>query len=539
MSRWRRRLARRSGRPPASPSAPDDAIAECLRVFDADYYAAQVPGLGAHDAWAYYLHAADAELRDPSPYFSTSYYREHTNVQTGRPALLDYVMRFLEGIERPVHPLFDAAFYRRRYPEIGTDAAFMHFVVHGDADCRRPSAQFDADFYRHAYLPLRAVRPLRHYLVDGAAKGYLPRPIPRDHDESSDALRDLLSGASVVLVGHDAQPSGGAMTVAMIARELSARGRSPVIVLRRGGPMIDDYRLLAPTVLLLEGWDRRGLWDAIPPGTPVIVNTAVGADFAAEIAQAGHQPLLLVHEFPEVIEALGATAVCRAAIEAGVDIGFALPAVRDAFDAAFRPSDRSRLHVFGFALYESAPEAGDYEQARDMLGPGTIVAGAGYADQRKGFDLFLQVAAQVHERRPDIRIVWFGDLGSWAETLAADAIGHGLPLELRGHVTPFQAWIAACDLLLVTSRSDVGPGTVLYAGVEGVPIVAFDTELGAAEHLRSVGALVPEGDVQAAVDRILTLLTADSDEMRDARVALARTFSVAPYVDRLLAVADA
>ncbi|MBX6374123.1 MAG: class I SAM-dependent methyltransferase [Acetobacteraceae bacterium] len=78
-------------------------------------------------------------------------------------------------------PLFDAEWYRRRYPDVaasGVDPA-LHYVLHGGAEHRNPGPAFDARWYleRHPDLAAAGVNPLLHYLEHGAAEGREIRPV--------------------------------------------------------------------------------------------------------------------------------------------------------------------------------------------------------------------------------------------------------------------------------------------------------------------------------------------------------------------------
>ena len=203
--------------------------------------------------------------------------------------------------------LFDAEWYLARHPDVlGSEIPgarlWDHFVASGDAEGRSPGPGFDAAFYARTYLEWEAVQPFRHYLRVGRARGFQPVAIARDAEESRAAMRTLVDGLAhpIVLMGHDAQPAGVPLLLLELAWRLRARGWAPVLVLLRGGPLLDRCRAAGPTLLVEEGYDAAGLGAALEPEVPVVGLTAVVAPTHAAKRPAG-PTLLLVQEMPRFV----------------------------------------------------------------------------------------------------------------------------------------------------------------------------------------------------------------------------------------------
>ena len=167
------------------------------------------------------------------------------------------------------------------------------------------------------------------------------------------------------------------------------------------------------------------------------------------------------------------------------------------------------------------------------IGPDELVVGAaGTADWRKGADLFVQVAALVARRAPDlpVRFVWVG------RVLPHEGVGPP-PRRRRGRprrpASPSSArsptrasYLALVDVFCLTSREDPFPLVCLEAGALGVPVVTFENG-GMAELAVADGdddpllAAVPYMDAEAMADEVIALLR-DPDGARRAGARLQR-----------------
>ncbi len=177
-----------------------------VEYFDTDFYAAQVPDLGANDAdpLQHYLSFGWLQDLDPSPDFSTAFYRAtHDQEQfKGKSPLIHYVQtgRDEGSIPRPVHPVlnvestaqrlkqqkrlladhFDADFYNAmssELPELGIDP-LQHYLLYGWREDRDPAPWFSTRFYRRSYPQHENYRldPLSHYLIWGRSRGFRTHP---------------------------------------------------------------------------------------------------------------------------------------------------------------------------------------------------------------------------------------------------------------------------------------------------------------------------------------------------------------------------
>lgn len=469
-------------------------------IFDPRYYGDQL-GLGDRGTPGHFRAEGDRAGLDPCPYFSTRFYKERYpdwQAAGARTAVEDFLQRSRAGELRQPHPLIDPAYYLARYPDLaglGARAA-LHFMTHGDAEVRSPSAGFDAGFYQRCYLELEQRHPFRHFVTRGRALGYLPRPDPRGEVASASAMVAALAGLArpFLLAVHDAQRAGVPLLALDIAAVLAGRGWQPVFVLHRAGPLIGRFRAQGPVHILAEGWNLRGLARALPAGAPVLVCTAAAADMAPVFAAAGHRSLVMIHEMADYLRAQGLLAGLAAARRAGAGLIASMPRMAAALVADIGP-----VPVLRPGIVPPPAPLSAFRRVRiwRKTQPGPVFIGAGHADRRKGFDLFLEAAGTIHARDPAARFVWLGALDGWARGLAEQALDAGLPLVLPGFVAESLAWYRAADAYLLTSRQDSGPTTAIHAAAVGTPFVGYAADIGIIGMTEGGGAFVAPGDTRA------------------------------------------
>jgi len=102
-----------------------------------------------------------------------------------------------------------------------------------------------------------------------------------------------------------------------------------------------------------------------------------------------------------------------------------------------------------------------------------VVGFVGRLTDVKGPDVFLEVAASVHSRRPAARFVVVGD-GELRQQLRKQASRLGLDevLQFTGWREDLEDVLSDCDLIVCSSRHEGTPLVVIEAAALGVPAVA-------------------------------------------------------------------
>jgi glycosyltransferase involved in cell wall biosynthesis len=355
----------------------------------------------------------------------------------------------------------------------------------------------------------------------------------------------------LLLVGHDAFPSGAQQLLLNIGRTMqSAFGAEIEFLLLAGGELAAEYARVATSTVpkepqalaaTIRELAERGFAGAI-------VNTSAAAEAVPILARHGIRSVLLIHELPRILREKSLEAAACLGIAAAKQVVFASAYVRDRLVHALKLPQDDKLMVRPQGCYKqvgSTAEETAALRAEFCLDPNNaLVLGVGYADLRKGFDLFLQVWRLTHTRRSDIHFCWVGGmdpaLREWLgdEIAAATATG---TLHVAGYRDDVGTFFCAAEALLLTSREDPFPTVALEAMSVGVPVLAFDGSGGIAEFLKeeALGPVVPYCDAPAMAEALQNLIAEGPDPAlsRKAQETVEKRFGFVPYVRDLLHLA--
>ena len=191
------------------------------------------------------------------------------------------------------------------------------------------------------------------------------------------------------------------------------------------------------------------------------------------------------------------------------------------------PEERTTTIHNGVDLAKFHPRPEQRAEARarwNLPADAFVMGGIGRLSYQKNFALFLETAAKVLAKHPAARFVIAGT-GEDEAALRAQASRLGLDsrLQFLGFVGDMTALYPALDLLLLTSRYEGLPITILEAMAVGIPIVASRLD-GMLEILRDGedAALVPPGERDAFVARVCELIEHPALARRYADAALTK-----------------
>ncbi len=366
-------------------------------------------------------------------------------------------------------------------------------------------------------------------------------------------LSRTVSAPRLLLVGHDAFPSGAQQLLLNLGRVARRSfGLEVEFLLLDGGKMEAAYKAVAPlTVAANEtAVDDRLKALAEQGFSHAIINTTAAARIVDRARSAGIEPIVLVHELPRIIREKHLTPGARMAVEAARHAVFPAPFVRDELLRELQAEASDRLLILPQGVYKDVafrPEAGARVRAEFGMAEGdSLIIGVGYADLRKGFDLFLQlwrlVAAMPTAGR--VHFAWAGGidpgLQDWLAAEIEDATASGT-FRMAGYRDDMDAVFSAADGYALTSREDPFPSVALESLSVGIPVFAFDRSGGIPDMLREVGegVVVPYGDITAMAQAIAQAVDAGiTPGQREARHRLVvERFAFKPYVQRLMHLA--
>jgi glycosyltransferase involved in cell wall biosynthesis len=360
----------------------------------------------------------------------------------------------------------------------------------------------------------------------------------------------------LLLVGHDAHRHGAQTLLLAIGRQLRRAHGLPVeFLLLEGGPMAQDYAEVAPISVCARTSDlplqsqkfaARGFRRAI-------VNTVAAGGACQVLAKAGIASTLLVHELPSLIREKSLTQFARRGLSAAEHAIFPAEAVRSGvLDIVGEIAEGgARSTILPQGVYQPVRfDRAKRTHLRRELGLATdsrLLIGIGYADMRKGFDLFLQLWRSLQAETPAVHLAWAGnmdrEIASYMapEIEAAESSG---TFHLLGFRRDLDALLSGADAFILTSREDPFPSSVLEAMSAGLPTVAFAGSGGIPEMLaeHDAGQAVPRADVAAMAQAALALcnLGPKARDARRARLAAiaASEFDFARYVRSIVDLAD-
>ena len=311
----------------------------------------------------------------------------------------------------------------------------------------------------------------------------------------------------VLLVSPSACEGGAERAFASLVRVLPAHGFDPVPALLSSGPLegwldrceLVEARPMSPlrldttarTVRALRRLARR------TGARAVISSKTQGHLYGGPAAAAAGLPAVWwMHEMPPVGYLYRRREPWRS--YQAEELARLIPAARvvcgNERAGRLQRHRAPRSHIVsirpGFPLHAVASRAGEGAALRAGLGLGRapIVGVLGRLSLSKGQDLFLRAAADLARRRPEVRFALVGgvildrdrEYGDRVVRLAQEGPLAGRVL-LPGQQEDPVPWLDALDVVVVASRTDVGPLALGEALALGKPVVT--TRVGAAEEL--------------------------------------------------------
>lgn len=180
--------------------------------------------------------------------------------------------------------------------------------------------------------------------------------------------------------------------------------------------------------------------------------------------------------------------------------------------------EKVKLIYNGFDLeemMENAAEEVDHPWLGDKREP--VIGALGRMVELKGFDYLLQAVKLVNDKSVPIRLLMIGK-GDLLEELKMKAEGFGIKnrVDFLGFKENPFAYLARCDLFVLSSLYEGLPSTLIEAMALGLPVISTRCPTGPEEIIEDErsGLLVPVADSKAIAEAIIRVLQDKDLNMR-------------------------
>lgn len=335
--------------------------------------------------------------------------------------------------------------------------------------------------------------------------------------------------SSVLFICHESSRTGAPLILLNFLKWLKQNTDLPFsIIIRKGGELDDEYRAIAPVLVLYPRSTSFFLWRRLnrirlsltlrkridgfikDPVALVYSNTFSNGELTAWLKKKSNTKLVThVHELGGVIDSLGKKNM-DFVLKSTDHFIAASHAVKKVLTGSYHipESAVSVVHEFLVSFTSDPVVPADVMKMIRENNKKFIVGAVGFADYRKGFDLFLDTAALVINdlEEKEIFFLWVGDFGRGKKELADRFIATH---QLRGHVlftgpaeNPSE-YYNIFDLVYLPSREDPFPLAMIESSWHAKPVMCFRESGGMPEFVDdTTGILVEDFNTKKAAEKI-------------------------------------
>ena len=366
------------------------------------------------------------------------------------------------------------------------------------------------------------------------------------------ALINTSQTKKIIYVGHDACYNGAQILSLNIIKELSEKLNYNIeMLLLSGGPLEEEYKKYA-YVTLLNKYNKEQISEKISNlkkngYLSAICNTSVVGNIVKLLHENEIRCISLIHELPKLIKNYHLEGSILKISKYADKIIFASSVVEKGFTSLVK-TDNSKIIIRPQGLYKINKYKNNKEEAKKCIREqlnipqnSKIILFVGYADKRKGIDLYLNVAQKLIEKNKNYYFVIVGDIET--EMLNSnlrffnDKKYKDFIIRV-GKQYDTSLYYAGSDLYLLTSREDPFPSVVLEAFDVGLPVIGFENAGGFADIInKSTGKLVKyenTQDMANAVEEILENKDLITSINKNTQFLIEQDYSWSDYVKTLV-----
>lgn len=317
----------------------------------------------------------------------------------------------------------------------------------------------------------------------------------------------------ILLVSHDAHPHGAQILTLNLAKEFKQKLHFDVEMIVLGdGIMLSKFAKYATVHrfdlhMMSESEITRKLERIRSKSIDLaLVNTTVSGKLTPFLKKCGYSVVSLIHELPKVLESMNLKQHALEIAAHADKIVFPAHQVQEGFEAFIGSSlKQGVIRPQGIYLPSILRDGASKDEVKlevkEELGipsSSKLIMCAGYADHRKGFDIFVKSALSVMSGDDTVYALWVGhwDKPFVDKEMAMVDKNMKHRFLLPGLVEDPRKYYVAADVYALTSREDPFPSVVMEALDALTPVVAF-RDSGGFENLlsRECGLLVDKGNV--------------------------------------------
>lgn len=285
----------------------------------------------------------------------------------------------------------------------------------------------------------------------------------------------------ILLVGHNGDNGGAEILLKNMIHEFQNQNVDVVVFVKKQGPIVNEYKKIAPTFIVDDDEKMEFYIDELSKlgFENVILNTVITGNFIPLLQKYNFYIISLVHELPGVIRGLHAENLSKTIADFADLVIFPSEFVYKHFAAMFNIKNRYLIQPQGFY---NAYDDFDREKSRIYLEKkhnipknNQIILNVGRGEQRKGFDLFVEVSKKLKNK--NFTFIWVGLVNDDMEQKYLNEIKENENFILTGFISDkdeLMSYYDACDIFLLTSREDPFPSVVLEAFNAKKPVIAFE-----------------------------------------------------------------